>query len=216
MKANRRSLIIRSGMELFSRHGYRDVSVEDIVRGCGLSVGTFYKNFSSKEMFYEQILSLIEREGIHKLERMVKRLRSPMNKLKVLYQFAVLGMKRYPILRGVLSGDERFLYPGFDLQNGAIGSLSRRIEAIVDEIIRDGSRRGVFRPGLYDDATRLVIALLDTVITRLDSPDVESLSKDMLILIERGLRRVLRFRRRDERWDRRVIQDDEGMDWLET
>ncbi|MFW5695011.1 MAG: TetR/AcrR family transcriptional regulator [Alkalispirochaeta sp.] len=216
MKANRRSLLIRSGMELFSRYGYRDVSVEDIVRRAGLSVGTFYKYFRSKEEYYEQVLTLIEREGIRKVQQVVERLHSPVNKLKAVYQFVVLGMRKYPILRGVLRGDERFLYPGFDLDTGAIGTLRHHIEELVTDIIRDGSRRGIFRPGLYEDATRLVMALLDTIIARLDDPEVETLSRDMLRLIQRGLRRAIRLRRRDERRDRRLIQDDEELDWLET
>lgn len=216
MKVNRRNLLIRSGMELFSRYGYRDVSVEDIVRRAGLSVGTFYKYFRSKELYYEQILSLIEREGMRKAQQVVGRLHSPVNKLKAVYQFVVLGMRKYPILRGVLRGDERFLYPGFDLESGAIGTLRHHIEEMVSEIIRDGARRGIFRPGLYEDATRLVMALLDTIIDHLDDPDVEELSQDMLRLIQRGLRRAIRLRRRDERRDRRLIQDDDELDWLET
>jgi AcrR family transcriptional regulator len=216
MKVNRRNLLIRSGMELFSRYGYRDVTVEDIVRRAGLSVGTFYKYFRSKEAYYEQILSLIEREGIRKAQQVVARLHSPVNKLKAVYQFVVLGMRKYPILRGVLRGDERFLYPGFDIEAGAIGALRRHIEELVAEIIRDGSRRGIFRPGLYEDATGLVMALLDTTIAHLDDAEVEKLSRDMLRLIQRGLRRAIRLRRRDERRDRRLIQDDEDLDWLET
>jgi AcrR family transcriptional regulator len=215
MKANRRNLIVRSGMDLFSRYGYRDVSVEDVVRNCGLSVGSFYKHFRSKESFYDQILSLIEREGIRKAEQVVGRLHSPINKLKAVYQFVVLGMRRYPILRGVLRGDERFLYPGIDIDSGGVGMLRKRIEELVGEIIRDGSRRGMFRPGLYDDAVFLVVTLLNTVIENLDDPKVESLSRDMLVLIQRGLRRVLRIRRRAERLDRRVIQENDDLDWLE-
>jgi AcrR family transcriptional regulator len=216
MKTNRRLLLIRAGMDLFSLYGYRDVSVEDIVRRAGLSVGTFYKHFRSKESFYEQILGLIEREGIRKAQHVVERLHSPVNKLKAVYQFVVLGMRRYPILRGVLRGDERYLYPGFDLEEGAVGTLRRQIEDLLAEIIRDGARRGVFRPGIYEDAHRLVMALLDTIIANLDDPKVEELSRDMLRLIQRGLRRALRLRRRDERLDRRLIQDEEDLDWLET
>ncbi len=216
MKANRRALLVRSGMEQFSRYGYRDVSVSDIVRECGLSVGTFYKYFSGKETFYEHILAVIEKEGIRKAEEVIGRLHSPINKLKALYQFVVLGMRRYPILRGILRRDERFLYPGIDLEGGSVGNLRHRIESMVQEIIRDGSRRGVFRPGLYHDAQGLVMALLDTVILNLEDPRVEQLSQDMLVLIQRGLRRRLRLRRRDERRDRRIFGEDTPLDWLET
>lgn len=216
MNATRKALLVRSGMELFSRHGYRDVSVADIVQECGLSVGAFYRYFSGKEAFYEHILSVIEEEGIRKAEFVIGKLHSPVNKLKALYQFVVLGLRRYPILRGILRRDERFLYPGIDLQGGSVGNLRVRIETMVGEIIREGSRRGIFRPGLYHDANRLIMVLLDAVITNLDDPRVELLTQDMLVLIERGIRRRLRLRRRDERRDRRLMGDEPEMEWLET
>ena len=215
MKANRRSLLIRAGMERFSLRGYRDVSVEDIVSHCGLSVGTFYKYFPSKEVFYEQILGLIEREGIVLLDRTISRLHSPLNKLKAIYRFIVLGVKQYPILRGVLLKDPRYRYPGMEFGAGAVGNLRRQVEAKLVEIIREGSRKGVFRPGLYHDASRMVIALLDTVIIYLDDPDVSELTDDLLVMLQRGLRRVLRLRRRDERRDRRAVGDVSDMEWEE-
>ena len=61
----------------------------------------------------------------------------------------------------------------------------------------------------------LVLSLFDTVINNLDNPRVDTLSRDMLILIQRGLRRVLRIRRRDERLDRRVLQDTDELEWFE-
>jgi AcrR family transcriptional regulator len=216
MKANRRSLIIRSGMELFSRYGYRDVSVEAIVRHSGLSVGTFYKHFPGKEEFYEDILRLIQREGIRKAEQMVGRLHSPLNKLKALYRFVILGIRRYPILRGILAGDERFLYPGIDVGAGGVGILRKRIEDIMHDIIREGSRRNVFRPGIYNNAHRMVMALLDTVILHLDDPEIDAIAQDVLLLLQRGLKRTLRLRRRAERLDRRIGGPDDDPDWLET
>lgn len=215
-KNDRRLLLIRSGMELISRYGYRDVSVDDITRSCGLSVGSFYKHFRSKESFYDQILTLIEREGIRKAESAVRRLHSPINKLRAIYHFIVLGVQRYPILRGVLLRDPRFLYPGMMTREGGVGSLRGHVEALVAEIIRDGSRRGQFRPGLYHDVNALTLALLDTVVRSIDEPNIRELSQDMLVLLQRGLRRVIRVRRRDERRDRRVIESDDELDWLDS
>jgi AcrR family transcriptional regulator len=215
MKANRRSLIVRSGMDLFSRYGYRSVSVEDVVRGAGLSVGTFYTHFQSKEGFYDDILRLLEREGIRKAEQVVYRLHSPINKLKAVFRFVILGMRRYPILRGVLSGDERFLYPGMDVNTGGVGILRKRIEEILGEVIREGSRRNVFRPGLYNDAHCMVLALLDTIIAKLDDPRIDTITEDVLTLLQRGLKRTIRLRHRAERLDRRNSTDDD-LDWLES
>lgn len=215
MRANRRGLLIQSGLELISKYGYRDVSIEDIVSHCGLSVGTFYRYFSSKESYYEQILSLIAREGTRRAERLISRLHSPMNKLRVMYHFIVIGVKNYPILRGVLLNDPRYLYPGIDLKSGTVGRLRRRIEQTVEEIIREGARRGAFRPGLYANSTRMVLMLLDMVVRSLDSPQIEEIIADTLVLLQRGIRRVIHLRHRDERLDRRLLRAEEEADWLE-
>ncbi len=219
MKKDRRTLLINSGMELFSRSGFRDVSVDAISRGCGLSVGSFYKHFSSKEEFYDVILGVMTHEGIRKARRVMDSLSSPVNKLRVLYQFIILGVRRYPVLRGVLTGDPRYLYPGIDVAGGAIGSLRSAVEEMIAETIRDGSRRGIFRPGLYENVNGMVLALLELVISTSAHPDIDVLTRDILVLLQRGLRRAIRIPRRDELRDRRILQREESLDplkWLET
>lgn len=213
MKRDRRALIIDAGMQLFSRYGYRDVGVDDIMERCGLSTGSFYQHFSGKEAFYESILTIMERDGIRLAERAVSRLNSPINKLKAIYRFVVLGVRQNPILRGVLLRDPRYIYPGMSTTDGPIHQLRSRIEELIAEVIHTGSRRGMFRPGLYHDASRLVIVMLDSLIARLDEPDVDALARDLLVMIQRGLRRVLRTRRKDERRDRRALQDELDPEW---
>ena len=43
-----RERIIQSARKLFNRHGFSDVSVAQITAGAGLTHGTFYSNFDSK------------------------------------------------------------------------------------------------------------------------------------------------------------------------
>jgi hypothetical protein len=62
----------------------------------------------------------------------------------------------------------------------------------------------------------MVMVLLDTVIFHLDDRNIDAISRDILTLLQRGLRRTIRLRRRAERLDRRVIQDDEELDWFES
>jgi hypothetical protein len=62
----------------------------------------------------------------------------------------------------------------------------------------------------------MVVSILDTVIAHMDDPDVDDLISDVLVLVQRGLRRVIRIRRRDERRDRRLLEEGEGPEWLET
>ncbi len=212
----RRELFIEQGTKLISRYGFRDVSVEEIARGCSMSVGSFYKYFRSKEEFYEEILDRLEGEGIRKANQIVSRLSSPVSKLKAVYRFITLGVRQYPILRGVLLRDEKYLYPGFEARVRKGEGVRSHIEALLLDIINEGGRRGIFRTGLYNNASNMVVSILDTVIAHMEDPDVDHLISDLLVLVQRGLRRVIRIRRRDERRDRRLLEEGEGPDWLDT
>jgi hypothetical protein len=104
----------------------------------------------------------------------------------------------------VLLRDAKYAYPGLDARERRQTSLRRRVEEMLREIILEGSRKGVFRTSLYDDPTRLVISIFNTLIYHIEDDDVDVLLGDMLTFLQRGLRRTLRLRRRDERLDRRL------------
>lgn len=219
MKHDRRALLINAGIELFSHSGFKKISVEEISSHCGLSVGTFYKHFASKEAFYETILEIITREGIRKARRVVDRLQSPVNQFRGLYQFVVLGVRRYPILRGVLANDQRFLFPGIEHSCTSVASMRAELQRMFNQIISEGARRGIFRPGLYSDASVMVVALIELVIINQEREQSEELAQDLLTLLQRGLRRAVRIPRPDELRDRRTLERYESEDplpWLES
>jgi AcrR family transcriptional regulator len=51
--------LMEAGMSLFGQRGFHGVQVADIVREAGLSVGTFYNCFESKESFLAEIVKAI-------------------------------------------------------------------------------------------------------------------------------------------------------------
>jgi AcrR family transcriptional regulator len=59
--------LLEAGMRLFGERGFLDVQVSDIAREAGLSVGTFYNRFNSKEAFLADIVLRIGRRTRHYL-----------------------------------------------------------------------------------------------------------------------------------------------------
>ena len=65
---NTKSKIYESACRLFSKHDYKDVTIQDICNEARVAVGVFYHYFSSKsaildecyEVFYEQMVKKIE------------------------------------------------------------------------------------------------------------------------------------------------------------
>ena len=48
-----REKLLKTSLDLFNKHGYEHVSVEQITKACNVSKGTFYTHFPSK---YDVIL----------------------------------------------------------------------------------------------------------------------------------------------------------------
>jgi AcrR family transcriptional regulator len=200
MGSNRRETLLKIGERLFAQHGYRDVSIKDITASAGLGMGSFYTYFPSKEAFYSSILDSLEDRGVREVEKRVNSLRSPLFRLKALFRYTVLSLRSNEILRGIYSRERRYLFPGAEERINGKASLFARVEALLGEILAEGARKGVFRTSLFRDAPSMLITIFHAV--SLNGASAPGLTEDVLVLIERGLKRWLRFRR-DERVDMR-------------
>ncbi len=61
-KTNIRNLLITKGRELFSIHGLKKTTIEDITKETVIAQGSFYAFFDSKEALYFEILETEEKE----------------------------------------------------------------------------------------------------------------------------------------------------------
>lgn len=203
MARNRRDTLLKIGERLFAEHGYRDVSIKDITAAAGLGMGSFYTYFSTKEAFYSDILDGIEQRGVREVEKRVNSLRSPLFRLKALFRYTILSLRSNEILRGIYTREKRYMYPGAEERSQRGNTLFARVEALLGEILEEGTHRGVFRTSIFRDPKRMLIALFSAVPLNGGATTSQELADDMMTLIERGLKRWLRFRR-EERLDVRA------------
>ncbi len=200
---DKKTILLKTGEKLFSQYGYRNVNIEEIASHAGLATGSFYTYFNSKEEFYSQVLDRIEEEGINHIDRLISSFHSPINKLKAVYRFATLGLRKNIILKGILTGDKKFVYPGLNERKENGSKLINHISLLLERIIREGTEKRVFRAGIFKNPRRMLFTIYNAIISEFDNGDVEELMDDTLLLIERGMRRMIRLRKRDERLDRR-------------
>ncbi len=203
MEYNRKDTLLKVGERLFAQNGYRDVSIKDITGAAGLGMGSFYTYFGSKEELYAAILDIIEQRGIREVEKHVNSFRSPIYRLKALFRYTTLSLRSNDILRGIYAREKRFLYPGLEARTAQGSTLFSRIEALIEEILDEGTRKGVFRTSLFRNPKRMLIAIFRTIPLSVRDQSADDLTNDVMMLIERGLKRWLRFRR-DERLDWRA------------
>ena len=204
MERNRKRLLLSGGERLFGQSGYRSVSIRDITSAAGLGMGSFYTYFPSKESFYSNVVDLIEERAAKEITRHVSSLRSPSYRLKALFRWTNLTLRASAILRGLYGGERRFLYPGAEerVQNGT--TLFAHVRSLLTDILAEGTRTGAFRTGLFKDPRRMLMAVFTAVSLASGTEDSTDLAEDMMLLVERGMRRWLRFRQRAERLDVRA------------
>ena len=209
-ETQRRESIISIGQRLFSRYGYRDVSIEDVTKEAGLGTGSFYAYFSSKEAFYNEILDRLEARSIAEAERLVSRFRSPVNKLKALYRFFTLSARSNEFLRGILTDDRKYTFPGSEARKDHGSMLMGRIEVMLEAVLLEGVQKKVFRCGAYKNPKRMLFSISQVLLQEfIRNEHPQELVEDIFVLLERGLKRRLRLRKRDERIDRRHLNEDE-------
>jgi TetR/AcrR family transcriptional regulator len=77
---DRRSQLIASAIEMFSRHGFSGTRTRDIAAACGVSEGILFRHFATKEDLYRAILESHANEaGSDEWMRSMKRLAAARN-----------------------------------------------------------------------------------------------------------------------------------------
>ncbi len=68
-KDEKRKLILEKSRELFITSGYYETKVEDITKALGISKGSFYTYFKTKEEILKEILEMLTAEYVELLEK---------------------------------------------------------------------------------------------------------------------------------------------------
>lgn len=138
--AQTKEKLLKTAFELFSEHGYDNVTVEDITKIAGVSKGTFYSHFRAKESILIDYFSQVEDLYDSTYSGMSRKL--PVGK-KLLCLVDVLSsfcVERYGVdfLRIVYAN--QLLHSGTEIN--VLNKPDRRIKAILCEIAEDGKASG--------------------------------------------------------------------------
>ncbi len=163
-KQDKRKSIIKAAENLFAKSGFYGTDVDLIAKSAGVSKGSVYNYFDSKD---EILMSVIE-EGIDELDaRMAKYVRpldDPIDKLKKGIEFYVKFLEKREPLFKVLTGDRISLR--MDLKKRLHMKIFARIlpaQNLIAEAVKEGRLRKV---DPYIAATCL-IGMIDILFFRL-------------------------------------------------
>ncbi len=95
---DKKELIYNCAKKIFASKGFKDTAISDIAQSAGISVGTFYNYYSSKEKLFMEIFlhenTKLKKECFEKLDKSM----SPMDTVKQMMELNFQGMKSNAIL----------------------------------------------------------------------------------------------------------------------
>lgn len=139
-KFRRRDEILRAATDLFSEKGYHEVTMEEIAEEMGVSKGTLYNYFSSKENLYLEIL----KESFEAIEALLHEEvensdPAPLKLRKLLTTIFTFYRQNLEVLR-ILSRDEtHLLKEHFELTEKWRTRRVRLYEKTIEKGIEEGS-----------------------------------------------------------------------------
>lgn len=101
-----RAQLIRCGIELLTEKGFHSTGLDELLARAGLTKGSFYHCFESKDVFTLQVIDGYAAYFARKLDRwLLRKERAPLERIADFVADARAGMDRHGFRRGCLIGN---------------------------------------------------------------------------------------------------------------
>jgi len=166
----RRAQILEAALECFATRGYHTATMDDLVRVSGLSKGTLYWHFSSKEEVFLALFDRFNQEIFQAWSRLETDDRSSLELAWALGEIYVDRLVSDPIPLGAWG--EFLLQPSARLRYASVLRESReRLAALMRRGIERGEIRDLDAEGI---AAALIAAIEGTLLQAMVDPDFDA------------------------------------------
>lgn len=133
-----REQLVRAAAALLGARGYGATSLDDVAAFAGVTKGTIYYHFESKEALYWAVVGPLVERGRERMEEIIRTHESPHDTLVAIVRLAISSAR---------SSRQKYLHfqeflPLDDAMRKAIRENERRYESMVADVIARGQRAG--------------------------------------------------------------------------
>jgi hypothetical protein len=185
-KTSSQQKIISAGRELFWKHGFKRVSIDDICEKASVSKMTFYRYFPNKIELAKSVYDHVTKEGYEKFKAIMNEDSSPEEKMN---RFILLK------LEGTNQISQEFLTDFYSskelgLKDFVQERVSELWQAIIGDI-REAQQKGIFRkdfnPELFFHTFRKLTELLEDANVRKLYNNTQEMIMDLISLLIYGI-----------------------------
>ncbi len=177
-----RESILVAAVQLFAEYGYHAAPLRDIARIAGIQAASIYHHYANKQALLVEIMETYMQRLIESLKHILNEYDDPVKRLHEAIANHIRMHTMYKNEFFIIDTEIRALE---NENRPQILALRSRYEELLQEILRDGMERGVFRQSDVKIASYAIIAMCTEVATWF-RPDGR-LSVQQVILIYRQL-----------------------------
>lgn len=157
-----REKILHSAVQLFAEYGYHAAPLRDIARIAGIQAASIYYHYASKQALLIEIMETHMQRLNANLERILGEHDDPQRRLRAAIANHIRLHTSYKAEFFIIDTEIRAL----EGENRTrIISLRDRYESLLQELLRDGMERGVFRQSDVKVSSYAIIAMCTEVAT---------------------------------------------------
>jgi AcrR family transcriptional regulator len=178
----RRREILQKSLILFARHGYADVTFQNIADDCGLARTALYKYFHHKQLIFDGAVTMATNELIVKYREIASRPGTYRGKTEALLEevLKVLFAQRDLLL--VIAEYTISVKRSGKTLRGVVSRHTRGLKAVLRYLLLKGVRAGEFAPMDVRANTEMLYALMETAVLRLTLSDSADMARMMALV----------------------------------
>ena len=157
-----RESILAAAVQLFAEYGYHAAPLRDIARIAGIQAASIYHHYPSKQALLVEIMETYMQRLIANLERILLDYDNPLQRLNEAVANHIRMHTTHKNEFFIIDTEIRALE---DKNRPDILALRKRYEVLVQEILRNGMERNVFRQSDVKVASYAIIAMCTEVAT---------------------------------------------------
>jgi AcrR family transcriptional regulator len=134
--------IMAAAVKLFAEFGYHAAPLRNIAKEAGIQAASIYHHYPNKQSLLVEIMETYMQHLNNDLERILRTCDDPLQRLQAAVTNHIRLHTSHKAEFFIIDTEIRSLE---DKQRAYILSLRDRYESLIQEILRDGMERGVFR-----------------------------------------------------------------------
>jgi TetR/AcrR family fatty acid metabolism transcriptional regulator len=191
----KRETILSAAQEIFASKGYHGARTAEIAVAAGVSEGTLYNYFTSRDEIFASLFESRWQHFIDRVRRRIDRLDDPSDQLKAIFSEALKLFRLNKALAQMFLLENT---PGSLFLNSAVAHRVADFLDIIAAILDEGKRRGVYHPDLDTRTARMVIygtvqgILLSRVISDRATPEIRRRFRISMTQAARTIKLILK------------------------